>query len=210
MVIWFVIVLICYCLSVAVAVSPNLLLLLLWFHERQSCLFMDSIVSLISLLGGEMVVTFWFACCCCGSFIDAIVDVIVLLTMLFLCCVFVDNIVSCRSVASLLSVVVAAALSMKLLCSLVSLLCFYAHVVTCLGGWLVFFFGLPVVVGQIISSHGFHVPNFGPHVVLHGYSADGRASSQATARSSKAVSSASCFSVGLSYTPKKGDLVWHA
>ena len=48
------------------------------------------------------------------------------------------------------------------------------------------------------------VPNFGTHVVLHGYSADGRASSQAAAHSSDVVSSASSFNIGPSYTPEKG------
>ena len=42
-------------------------------------------------------------------------------------------------------------------------------------------------------------------VVLHGHSADGRASFQAAAHSSKVVSSASSFNIGPSYTrPKKG------
>ena len=58
--------------------------------------------------------------------------------------------------------------------------------------------------------YGICVPNFGPHVVLHGHSADGRASSQAAAHSSKVVSSASSLNIGPTYTPKdKVDLVWY-
>ena len=58
--------------------------------------------------------------------------------------------------------------------------------------------------------YGIVVLNFGPHVVLHGHSADSRASSQAAAHSFKVVSSASSFNIGLSYSPpKKVDLVWY-